>query len=137
MIVVWTKQIHITPEMIKAGFCVLWESGAIETPMAGADQELVQDIFSAMSLLSGKIDVVYSNIDGMHFFTSGDEESKGLCVAHKDLNIAYSEVDKQLTYLLLANHAKKIIVKPQKTLDEFKSWLSEVKETGKNDERRI
>ena len=43
------REIEITPEMIEAGVCVLWESGAVETPMDGADRELVQKIFVAMS----------------------------------------------------------------------------------------
>ena len=39
-------------EMIEAGVRVLWKSGAVETPMQGADQILVQEIFVVMSLCS-------------------------------------------------------------------------------------
>jgi hypothetical protein len=42
-------EIEVTPEMIEAGFCVLWESGAIETPMEDLDRSLVQKIFVAMA----------------------------------------------------------------------------------------
>jgi hypothetical protein len=45
-------EIKVTPEMIEAGVSVLWESGAIENPMDGVDQILVQKIFVAMSLRS-------------------------------------------------------------------------------------
>ena len=43
-------EIEITPEMIEAGARVLWDSGAVETPMEKADRTLVQKIFVAMSL---------------------------------------------------------------------------------------
>lgn len=43
---------EVTPAMIDAGVSVLWESGAVETPMEGADQELIQKIFVAMSHVS-------------------------------------------------------------------------------------
>jgi hypothetical protein len=41
-------EIEITPEMIEAGVCVLWDSGAHE-PMDGVDQLLIERIFVAMS----------------------------------------------------------------------------------------
>jgi hypothetical protein len=44
--------IEITPAMIESGVTVLWDSGAIETPMDGVDQELVRKIFAAMSRCS-------------------------------------------------------------------------------------
>jgi hypothetical protein len=40
--------------MIEAGVRVLWESGALEVAMLGADQGLVQEIFVAMSRASGE-----------------------------------------------------------------------------------
>ena len=46
------ERIEATPEMIEAGVRVLWKSGAVETPMDGVDQMLVQKIFVAMSLAS-------------------------------------------------------------------------------------
>jgi hypothetical protein len=42
-------EIEITAEMIEAGIRVLWKSGALEVFNLGADQELVQEIFVAMS----------------------------------------------------------------------------------------
>jgi hypothetical protein len=42
-------EIEITPEMIEAGLCVLWDSGAVENPM-DADRILIRKIFLAMSL---------------------------------------------------------------------------------------
>jgi len=45
------KEIEITPEMIEAGVCVLWESGAHE-PMDGVDQLLIERIFVTMSRVS-------------------------------------------------------------------------------------
>lgn len=47
-------EIEITPEMIEAGVCVLWESGAIEAPMEDFNRELVQKIFVAMLSRSSK-----------------------------------------------------------------------------------
>ena len=41
-------EIEVTPEMIESGLRVLWESGAIETPMEDFDRSLVQKIFVAM-----------------------------------------------------------------------------------------
>jgi hypothetical protein len=41
-------EIEVTPAMLGAGVRVLWNSGALETPMDGVDQLLVQDIFVAM-----------------------------------------------------------------------------------------
>ena len=38
--------------MIEAGVRTLWESGAVETPMDGVDQLLVERIFVAMSRAS-------------------------------------------------------------------------------------
>jgi hypothetical protein len=42
------NEIEITPEMIEAGVCVLWDSGAHE-PMEGVDQLLIEKSFVAMS----------------------------------------------------------------------------------------
>lgn len=48
--------------------------------------------------------VLYSFIDGAHFFTSKDPLAKGLCVASKDLQAAFNEVTYQLKILLKDNH---------------------------------
>jgi hypothetical protein len=45
-----SPEIEITPAMIEAGVTVLWESGAIETPMDDLDRNLVRQIFLAMFL---------------------------------------------------------------------------------------
>lgn len=42
------SEIEITPEMIEAGVCVLWESGAVEHPMQDHDRALVREIYLAM-----------------------------------------------------------------------------------------
>ena len=44
-----SPEIEITPAMIEAGVAVLWDSGAVEVANLGADQELVREIFVAMS----------------------------------------------------------------------------------------
>lgn len=43
-----TPDNEITPEMIEAGTEALYESGAIEHPLVGADRELVVSIYLAM-----------------------------------------------------------------------------------------
>lgn len=50
------------------------------------------------------IHVLYSFIDGAHFFTSRDPLAKGLCVASKDLQAAFNEVSYQLKILLKNNY---------------------------------
>jgi hypothetical protein len=39
---------EITPEMIEAGIEILWNSGAVEHPLADCDKELIRKIFFAM-----------------------------------------------------------------------------------------
>jgi hypothetical protein len=41
--------IEVTPEMMEAGLRTLYESGAIENPIEGADRRLVSEIFSVMT----------------------------------------------------------------------------------------
>lgn len=43
---------EITNEMIEAGVGVLWESGAVETPMGDVDRDLVVKIFRSMQKLA-------------------------------------------------------------------------------------
>ena len=43
-----TEEVKVTSEMLDAGFRVLWDSGAVENPMADVDRELVRRIFIAM-----------------------------------------------------------------------------------------
>jgi hypothetical protein len=45
-------EIEVTPAMIEAGVGILWASAALEHPMDGVDQILVEEIFVAMSLAS-------------------------------------------------------------------------------------
>jgi hypothetical protein len=40
--------IAVTPKMIEVGLQMLYESGAIENPVEGADRSLLQAIFRAM-----------------------------------------------------------------------------------------
>ena len=69
------------------------------------------------------IAVKYACVDGMHFFTAGDASSKGLCVGHKDLTVAYHEVGSQLAKLLEKNVKRKSSPKPMIPLEVFKAWL--------------
>jgi hypothetical protein len=43
-----SPELEITPEMIEAGLAVLYESGAIETPILSNDREVVRQIFCRM-----------------------------------------------------------------------------------------
>lgn len=72
------------------------------------------------------IHVKYACVDGAHFFTAGDELSKGLCVAHECLETAYAEVTAQLTYLLTNNHGLQGEVEPAQAVQDFESWLEEL-----------
>lgn len=41
-------EFEITPEMIEAGVTVLYESGAVDTPIIDNDRSLVRRIFESM-----------------------------------------------------------------------------------------
>jgi hypothetical protein len=70
--------------------------------------------------------VRYECIDGAHFFTSGDQMSKGLCVAHQNLEIAYQEVSQQLVSLLALNHGHETEMEPALPIEKFSDWLNGV-----------
>jgi hypothetical protein len=46
------EEIEVTPAMIEVGASVLWNSGAVETPMEDVDRALVRQIFVAMTRAS-------------------------------------------------------------------------------------
>lgn len=71
-----------------------------------------------------KVDVVYKYIDGAHFFVAGDKQAAGLCVAHKDLAIAYAEVGQQLTSLFAFNHGINSTFTPVIPFDKFQKFLN-------------
>jgi len=79
------------------------------------------------------IAVKYTCINGTHFFTAGDEFSKGLCVANKNLEAAYEEVSKQLNYLLKINHGRILEITPAQPLSRFEEWLKAVTGTQFDD----
>ncbi len=72
------------------------------------------------------IQVKYAWVDGAHFFSAGDEVSKGLCVAHEDLVTAYAEVTSQLTWLLKVNHGTTAVLEPKEPVATFEEWLNAV-----------
>lgn len=71
----------------------------------------------------GTIKVKYECVDGMHFFTSGDAMTKGLCAASKDLRVAFDGVSYQCEQLLIHNHKMDVSVTPSLTFAEFQAWL--------------
>ena len=77
------------------------------------------------------VSVRYALIDGAHFYTSGDERSYGLCVAHKNPRKAFDEVSAQLAYLFKANHSLSVSVTPPDQMPETEgtfTWHVENKE---------
>ena len=71
-----------------------------------------------------KVKVKYACVDGMHFFTAGDQLSAGLCAGSKALKVAYEEVAIQLKYLLAKNHGKPDqTFTPAVSFEEFSAWV--------------
>jgi hypothetical protein len=80
--------------------------------------------------------VLYSFIDGAHFFTSRDPLAKGLCVASKDLQAAFNEVSYQLKVLLKNNHnIPNPSPKSLTTFEELEKWASKEIQTS-SEERK-
>lgn len=68
--------------------------------------------------------VEYKLVDGAHFFTGKKEQyALGLCVANKDLKIAFDEVVAQLTTLLEVNHGIKAKVTSGIEFKQFEDWV--------------
>jgi hypothetical protein len=70
-----------------------------------------------------QVSVKYSVVNGAHFFTGADLFSQGLCVAHKDLKTAYSEVAVQLKNLAEINHSVHAEFTPAMPVQDFQSYL--------------
>jgi phage terminase small subunit len=71
----------------------------------------------------GKIYVTYKYVDGVHFFVAADKKAAGLCVAHKELAIAYNEVAEQLSKIITFNSGKQVSYSPAIPFEEFKKII--------------
>jgi len=69
------------------------------------------------------VKVTYKYVDGAHFFTSTDKAAEGLCVAHKDLGVAFNEVGVQLKLLYKHNHGLETNFSPPLPFDVFKHYI--------------
>ena len=69
------------------------------------------------------VKVLYKYVDGAHFFVSNDKETLGLCVAHKDLETAFSAVAPTLTKLFEANRGESVTFVPNVKFSEFKARM--------------
>ncbi len=69
------------------------------------------------------VKVLYKNVDGAHFFVANDEMSTGLCVAHCDLEKAYTAVAIQLKKLFIQNHGIDADFEPSMSPSAFVNWL--------------
>lgn len=72
------------------------------------------------------IKIEYAYVDGMHFFVSGDPNSKGVLVGHEDIETAFNEVSIQLEYILEKNQGIKSKCFPADTFESFSKWLTGV-----------
>ena len=72
------------------------------------------------------VKVLYKYVDGAHFFVSNDKPTLGLCLAHKDLEIAFNAVAPTLTKLFRENHGEEVVFTPTISLSEFRQRLNEV-----------
>jgi hypothetical protein len=69
------------------------------------------------------VKILYKYADGAHFFVSDDEETLGLCVAHKDPAKAFAAVSATLTKLFKANHDKDVKFVPSLSFQAFQAWF--------------
>lgn len=75
-----------------------------------------------------KIEVLYKEVDGAHFFTSISPEAKGLLVAHKDLKTAFEAVALQLEEVVLYNIGKDVGCEPGVSFADFEKHVMASKE---------
>ncbi len=54
------------------------------------------------------IKVEYQYVGGAHFFSSKDERAQGLCVANRNLDVAFQQVGQQLKILAKVNWGEEI-----------------------------
>ena len=71
------------------------------------------------------VSVLYKYVDGAHFFVSDDEQSLGLCVAHKNPIKAFEAVSIQLTKLFKENHDEDVVFTPSMSVIAFQKWFVE------------
>lgn len=69
------------------------------------------------------VKVLYKNVDGAHFFMSGDTETRGLCVAHKNLEVAFAEVAPALSILFKENYDEDVTFVPEMSFQSFRKWV--------------
>lgn len=79
-----------------------------------------------MSSTETAIPVAYRMVSGKHFFTAAGAVGQGLCVAHCDLEAAYSEVGQQLNVIMAVNHEMSGVMdfQPSTSFQDFKSRLN-------------
>lgn len=70
------------------------------------------------------VTVLYKYVDGAHFFVSGDNRTRGLCIAHKELGVAFEAVAPTLTTLFKENHGEDVTFIPEMSLQAFQKWVS-------------
>ncbi|TCM80962.1 hypothetical protein [Rhodovulum steppense] len=69
------------------------------------------------------VNVLYKYADGAHFFVSDDEETLGLCVAHKQPAKAFAAVSITLTKLFKENYGQEVTFTPSLSLPAFMEWF--------------
>ncbi len=69
------------------------------------------------------VNVIYTYVDGAHFFLSDGEDALGLCVAHKDLETAFHAVAPTLEKLFKENLGKEVTFFPITSLDEIRRLM--------------
>ena len=69
------------------------------------------------------VTVLYKYVDGAHFFVSGDSKTRGLCIAHNDLSVAFKAVAPTLKILFRENHNEDVAFVPNIQLQAFQKWV--------------
>jgi len=85
--------------------------------------EKMEDLMQANH---GVVEVFYIPTDGLHFFVGASENSKGLCVAHPDLRVAFDETTLALNALSELS-GKNIKFAPEATFEEFRDQVEVLK----------
>ena len=73
-----------------------------------------------------KVNVLYTHVDGAHFFVSNDRKALGLCVAHQDLATAFHAVSPTLKKLFKENHKEEVDFKPEVSLEVLQHWTNTI-----------
>ena len=73
-----------------------------------------------------KVTVMYKHVDGAHFFISGDEKARGLCVAHQNLATAFYAVSPTLNKPFKENHGEDVDFKPEVSLEDLQHWTDTI-----------